>query len=164
MYSKKIATKANLCFICSKFTSTVLRNDSDYFYVCDNHLSDQSFCNPIVSPEESSNQKTTPEADATDTEQDTLPGSQTQEVKEKTLVQDTKSGFLSNVQKALFSQISFKGNEKLSKIEGYELTRTFQLARQQNSDRKLKKKQISEKNLELLQRVDDWPKVPKDQL
>lgn len=34
------------CFVCSKFGTTVLRNDADWFYACKNHLADTSFCKP----------------------------------------------------------------------------------------------------------------------
>jgi hypothetical protein len=47
LYDKRIANKDSICFICSKFTNVVLRNDQDWFYCCDGHISDSSFCKPI---------------------------------------------------------------------------------------------------------------------
>ncbi|KAI9013159.1 hypothetical protein BC832DRAFT_548913 [Gaertneriomyces semiglobifer] len=45
LYSKRTATKEAPCFICSKFTTTVLSNTTaDWFYVCQGHIDDPSFC------------------------------------------------------------------------------------------------------------------------
>jgi hypothetical protein len=48
-YDKRLASKDSICFICCKFTNVVLRNDQDWFYCCEGHISDSSFCKPIYS-------------------------------------------------------------------------------------------------------------------
>lgn len=43
-YVKKTAVKEGSCFVCNKFTTNVLRNDSDWFFSCTSHLKDPGFC------------------------------------------------------------------------------------------------------------------------
>lgn len=50
-YEKRTALKDGFCFVCSKITLAVLRNDSDWFFVCDSHLKDSSFCKPVMPAE-----------------------------------------------------------------------------------------------------------------
>ena len=47
-YLHRTAEKDGPCFVCSKPSSAVLTTDSDWFFVCLNHISDTSFCKPIV--------------------------------------------------------------------------------------------------------------------
>jgi hypothetical protein len=44
IYDRKTAGKEGCCFVCNKFTTTVLKSDSDWFYCCLGHLNDYSFC------------------------------------------------------------------------------------------------------------------------
>ncbi|RGB26212.1 VPS4-associated protein 1 [Rhizophagus diaphanus] len=53
LYTHRIATTDKPCFICNKYTSSVLRTDNglDWFYTCESHLSDRGFATPIPEPE-----------------------------------------------------------------------------------------------------------------
>jgi hypothetical protein len=44
IYDRKTAAKEGSCFVCNKFTTTVLKSESDWFYCCLGHLKDYSFC------------------------------------------------------------------------------------------------------------------------
>jgi AAA-ATPase Vps4-associated protein 1 len=43
-YSKRSTLKSSSCFVCLKQSLVVLRNDQDWFYVCESHLKDLKFC------------------------------------------------------------------------------------------------------------------------
>jgi AAA-ATPase Vps4-associated protein 1 len=52
-YTVRIATQERPCFVCNKFTTTVLTSEdgaSDWFYVCMPHLADTSFCRVVGLP------------------------------------------------------------------------------------------------------------------
>ncbi|CAI2166277.1 14565_t:CDS:2 [Funneliformis geosporum] len=53
LYTHRIATADKSCFICNKFTTSVLRTDNglDWFYTCESHLSDRGFASPVPEPE-----------------------------------------------------------------------------------------------------------------
>ncbi|GBB90840.1 hypothetical protein RclHR1_17940003 [Rhizophagus clarus] len=53
LYTHRIATTDKPCFICNKYTRSVLRTDNglDWFYTCESHLSDRGFATPILEPE-----------------------------------------------------------------------------------------------------------------
>lgn len=46
-YERKTAARSGACYICYKDTTTVLRNTADWFYVCNSHLLDYSFCSKV---------------------------------------------------------------------------------------------------------------------
>lgn len=48
IYLKKTALKAGSCFVCFKLSSAVLRNQKDWFYICESHLKDLKFCKPFL--------------------------------------------------------------------------------------------------------------------
>ncbi|KAI8826100.1 VPS4-associated protein 1 [Fimicolochytrium jonesii] len=51
LYQLKTATSESTCFICSKFCTSVLTNNSgDWFYVCQGHIKDPSFCKVAPTP------------------------------------------------------------------------------------------------------------------
>lgn len=158
MYTRKTAAKGNICSICSKFTTTVLRNDFDFFYVCDNHLGDSTFCKIIYAP--------VPEVQEVQEVQETAKDNTVKEGILDNLKKSINSGFINNIQKALFTQMEFENVDKSDKQEilGYELTKVFLYSRQQYKERKLLKKVNAEKKLELLNKVDEWPKIPDNDL
>ncbi|RIA95286.1 VPS4-associated protein 1 [Glomus cerebriforme] len=53
LYTHRIATTDKPCYICNKYTKSVLRTDNglDWFYTCESHLSDRGFATPILEPE-----------------------------------------------------------------------------------------------------------------
>ncbi|GAO48466.1 DUF1742-domain-containing protein [Saitoella complicata NRRL Y-17804] len=53
LYHKRTAANDKPCFICKKFTTTVLitPDQSDFFYACNSHLSDTGFATPVVDKE-----------------------------------------------------------------------------------------------------------------
>ncbi len=75
---------------------------------------------------------------------------------------------MSNLQKALFSQISFSDSKKLEKlqpvIKGYELNSAFLFSRFKNLEKKRLLKQNSLKNQELVSKIEEWPRVPDTEL
>jgi hypothetical protein len=166
MYCRKTAVKDQLCFICSKFTSTVLRNDSDHFYVCDNHLMDSTFCKIIYSPATvSSATEAATEGGKEGGKEANKEAVEAKEAPKEGLLDKVQksinSGFINNIQKALFTQMEFTNvDDKKQEILGYELTRVFLEARQQSKQVKIRKKEISQKNLDLVSRVDEWPQIP----
>ncbi|CAG8455385.1 16633_t:CDS:2 [Funneliformis mosseae] len=52
LYTHRITTADKPCFICNKFTTSVLRTDNglDWFYTCESHLSDRGFATPVPEP------------------------------------------------------------------------------------------------------------------
>lgn len=70
VYEKKTATEQRDCFICRKDTSTVLRQDGDFFFVCENHLKDVSFCTPVIDPAAASTNASKPSEPAKAVEKD----------------------------------------------------------------------------------------------
>jgi hypothetical protein len=62
--------------------------------------------------------------------------------------------------------MEFENVDKSDKQEilGYELTKVFLYSRQQYKERKMLKKVNAEKKLELLNKVDEWPKIPDNDL
>ncbi|BFZ61784.1 hypothetical protein YB2330_002860 [Saitoella coloradoensis] len=52
-YHKRTAANDKSCFICKKFTTTVLitPDQADFFYACNGHLSDTGFATPVVDKE-----------------------------------------------------------------------------------------------------------------
>jgi hypothetical protein len=48
LYLWRTSTKAGQCFVCFKETTAVLTNELDFFYVCTNHIIDQSFCQHVI--------------------------------------------------------------------------------------------------------------------
>lgn len=49
-YTRRITADEMSCFVCSKFTTTVLTNGKDWFYTCPSHLFEYSFCTPVAQP------------------------------------------------------------------------------------------------------------------